>query len=183
MRIEEHPILTFEKRRRVEFSFDGQKMWGYEGEPIAAALHANGVMALSRSIKPNQPRAFYCAIGNCSSCFMRVNGEPDVRTCVEKLEQGMVVETQKGKGDLSKAKIELVSASRSEIRKTAIAVIGGGPAGLSAAVSANQMGAKVTLLDRNLKLGGQLAKQTHKFFGSGRPVCIYQTHRYRQYLG
>jgi len=29
------------------------------------------------------------------------------------------------------------------------------------------MGAKVTLLDRNSKLGGQLVKQTHKFFGSG----------------
>lgn len=167
MRIEEHPILTFEKRRRVEFLFDGQKMWGYEGEPIAAALHANGVRVLRRSIKLNRPRGFYCAIGNCSSCFMTVNGEPNVRTCVEKLEQGIVVETQKGKGDLSKARIKLASPSRSEIKKTEIAVIGGGPAGLSAAVSANQMGAKVTLLDRNSKLGGQLVKQTHKFFGSG----------------
>jgi sarcosine oxidase subunit alpha len=166
MRIEEHPILTFEKKRRVEFLFDGQKMWGYESEPIAAALHANGVRVLRRSVKLNRPRGFYCAIGNCSSCFMTVNGEPNVRTCVAKLEPGMVVETQKGKGDLSTAKIEPVSPSRSEIRKAEIAVIGGGPAGLSAAISANQMGAKVTLLDRNSKLGGQLIKQTHKFFGS-----------------
>jgi len=43
MRIKEHPILTFKIGRRVEFSFDGKKMWGYEGEPISAALHANGV--------------------------------------------------------------------------------------------------------------------------------------------
>lgn len=166
MRIEEHPILTFEKKKKVEFLFDGHKVWGYEGEPIAAALHANGVRVLRRSIKLNRPRGFYCAIGNCSSCFMTVNGEPNVRTCVAKLEQGMVVETQKGKGDLSTAKIKPLSPSTSEIRKAEIAVIGGGPAGLSAAVSANQMGAKVTLLDRNSKLGGQLVKQTHKFFGS-----------------
>jgi len=146
VRIKEHPILTFEKRRGVEFFFDGQKMWGYEGEPIAAALHANGVRVLRRSIKLNRPRGFYCAIGNCSSCFMTVNGEPNVRTCVAKLEEGMVVETQKGKGDLSTAKVKPVSPSRSEIRKAEIAVIGGGPAGLSAAVSANQMGAKVILL-------------------------------------
>ena len=166
MRIEEHPILAFEKKTRVEFLFDGQKMWGYEGEPIAAALHANGVKVLRRSIKLNRPRGFYCAIGNCSSCFMTVNGEPNVRTCVTKLEPGMLVETQKGKGDLSKAKIKPASPSRAEVKSAEIAVIGGGPAGLSAAASANHMGAKVTLLDRNSKLGGQLVKQTHKFFGS-----------------
>lgn len=166
MHIEEHPILTFKKKRKVEFLFDNQKMCGYEGEPIVAALHANGVRVLRKSIKLNRPRGFYCAIGNCSSCFMIVNGEPNVRTCVEKLEEGMVVETQKGKGDLSTAKIKPLSPSRSEIERTEIAVIGGGPAGLLAAISANQMGAKVTLLDRSSKLGGQLVKQTHKFFGS-----------------
>ncbi len=47
-----------------------------------------------------------------------------------------------------------------------IAVVGGGPAGLSAAISAASMGAKVTLFDRNDALGGQLTKQTHMFFGS-----------------
>ncbi|MEA1963923.1 MAG: FAD-dependent oxidoreductase [Candidatus Aerophobetes bacterium] len=168
MRIEEHPILTFKKGRKVEFSFDGEKMWGYEGEPIAAALHANGVRVLRRSIKLNRPRGFYCAIGNCSSCLMKVNGEPNVKVCVEKLKEDMVVETQKGKGDLSTAKISPVSSSREgkRIRKTDIAVIGAGPAGLLAAISAHQMGAKVTLLDRDSKLGGQLIKQTHMFFGS-----------------
>lgn len=49
---------------------------------------------------------------------------------------------------------------------TEVLVIGGGPAGLSAAVSAASLGAKVMILDRNPKSGGQLMKQTHKFFGS-----------------
>jgi sarcosine oxidase, subunit alpha len=52
------------------------------------------------------------------------------------------------------------------MRTTDIAIIGGGPAGLCAAISAASMGAEVTLLERNSKLGGQLVKQTHKFFGS-----------------
>lgn len=47
-----------------------------------------------------------------------------------------------------------------------IAVIGGGPAGLCAAISGASSGAKVLLMDRNEKLGGQLIKQTHMFFGS-----------------
>ena len=52
--------------------------------------------------------------------------------------------------------------------KTDIAVIGGGPAGLSAAIAAASAGAKVLLIDRNASLGGQLVKQTHMFFGSAK---------------
>ena len=52
------------------------------------------------------------------------------------------------------------------MKRAEIAIIGGGPAGLRAAASAASLGARVTLIDRGLKLGGQLVKQTHKFFGS-----------------
>ncbi len=52
------------------------------------------------------------------------------------------------------------------MKETEIAIIGGGPAGLSAAISAASSGAKITLIERNDHLGGQLKKQTHKFFGS-----------------
>jgi sarcosine oxidase subunit alpha len=52
--------------------------------------------------------------------------------------------------------------------KTGIVVCGGGPAGLSAAITAAFAGTKVVLLERNGLLGGQLVKQTHKFFGSER---------------
>jgi len=47
-----------------------------------------------------------------------------------------------------------------------ILVVGGGPAGLCAAINAAQAGAKVLVLERNEELGGQLIKQTHMFFGS-----------------
>ncbi len=50
--------------------------------------------------------------------------------------------------------------------QTEIAVIGGGPAGLSAALQAARLGARVTLIDGEDRPGGQLVKQTHKFFGS-----------------
>jgi len=45
-------------------------------------------------------------------------------------------------------------------------IVGGGPAGLCAAKMALEAGAKVMLVDRNKFPGGQLVKQTHKFFGS-----------------
>ena len=47
-----------------------------------------------------------------------------------------------------------------------LVIVGGGPAGLMAANTAAEAGAKVLLLERDGHLGGQLVKQTHKFFGS-----------------
>lgn len=52
------------------------------------------------------------------------------------------------------------------MKQAEIVVIGGGPAGLCAAMSAAKSGAGVLIIDRNKSLGGQLVKQTHMFFGS-----------------
>jgi len=52
------------------------------------------------------------------------------------------------------------------IRDVEFLIIGGGPAGLSAALAATEYGVQTLVIDESIKLGGQLIKQTHKFFGS-----------------
>jgi predicted molibdopterin-dependent oxidoreductase YjgC len=94
MRINEHPILEFKHGNKVNFTFEGRKLEGYSDEPIAAALVASGIKVLSYSRKLKRPRGFFCAIGKCSSCLMTVNGIPNVRTCVTRLEDGIVVNRQ-----------------------------------------------------------------------------------------
>ena len=47
-----------------------------------------------------------------------------------------------------------------------VAVVGAGPAGLAAAVECARLGARPVVFDENLRPGGQLFKQIHKFFGS-----------------
>ena len=103
MRIEEHPILgTFEKGNKIQFTFDGQAMEGFEDEPIAVALRSNGVLIHRYTTRLNEPRGMFCAIGRCTDCIMVVDGKPNIRTCVEPLKAGMKVETQHGNGpDLS----------------------------------------------------------------------------------
>lgn len=97
MRIEEHPILgKYEKGKMVTFTLDGKEMQGYEGEPIAAALKAAGVMVHRYTLKNDAPRGVFCAIGRCTDCVMIVDGEPNVRTCVTPLRAGMKVQTQYG---------------------------------------------------------------------------------------
>lgn len=97
MRIQEHPVLGIpEKGRQVSFYYNGRRMTGYEGEPIAAALHAAGVMVHRYTKKQHQPRGIFCAIGRCTDCVMLVNGQANVRTCITPLEPDMIVETQYG---------------------------------------------------------------------------------------
>lgn len=52
------------------------------------------------------------------------------------------------------------------MKEIEILIIGGGPAGMCAAINAAEAGANVMLVERDLSLGGQLIKQTHMFFGS-----------------
>ena len=96
-RITEHPILGVpEKGKLVSFIYDGQKLQGYEGEPIAAALKAAGIMIHRYTKKEHKPRGVFCAIGRCTDCVMVVDGVPNVRTCVTPLQEGMKVQTQYG---------------------------------------------------------------------------------------
>lgn len=94
----EHPILGLqnEDKKIVEFTFDGKPMKGYEGEPIAAALKAAGVMIHRYTQKQHKPRGIFCAIGRCTDCVMIVDGKPNIRTCMTPLKAGMKVQTQYG---------------------------------------------------------------------------------------
>ena len=58
MRITQHPILNFDRGKEIHFTFNGQPMTGFEGETIAAALHAAGVKVLGRSLEKHRPRGF-----------------------------------------------------------------------------------------------------------------------------
>lgn len=163
VRIRDHPVLEFPRGDKVSFSFENREITGYERESIAAALFAAGVKTFSKSIRFENPRGWFCGIGKCSSCLMRVDGVPNVRTCITPLREGMQVERQKGRGRLpSKTETKMTT----EKRDVQTLIIGGGPAGLAAGITAERLGVETLIVDENPHPGGQLIKQTHKFFGS-----------------
>lgn len=165
--INDHPILQFSRGKKVTFYYNGRPLEWYEHDPIAVALHANGIKVLSYTKKYHRPRGLFCAIGKCSSCFMIVDGMPNVRTCITPVREGMQIQTQHGLGKFSENLSHATSRTEEPLNlQTEVLVVGGGPAGLCACLEALESGCSVTLVDESLQLGGQLIKQTHKFFGS-----------------
>jgi sarcosine oxidase subunit alpha len=77
----------------------------------------------------------------------------------------MIVEEQHGVGTFPETTVGDYETAFLELEADFV-IIGGGPAGLSAALEAADLGMSVLLLDENHQLGGQLIKQTHRFFGS-----------------
>lgn len=174
-RITEHPVLDFSKpRKEVSFTFNGEALKGFEGEPIIAALQANHKLKLKEGAKKHTPFGPFCLQGRCCSCAMTVNGKPNVMTCVTMLEEGTSIKYTGGESDVEifkappSKKIDISpSGVTSEHPKCDIAIIGAGPAGIEAALNAAQAGVKsIVLLDDKNYLGGQLALQTHSFFGT-----------------
>ncbi|WFO75168.1 FAD-dependent oxidoreductase [Desulfurococcaceae archaeon MEX13E-LK6-19] len=163
-RIYDHPIIDFRRGRKITFYFEDKVIEAYEGESILAALYAVGIRIFSWSPKLSRPRGAFCMIGKCSSCLATVDGIPNKRICIEPVREGIRVYRQKGLPETPNVK-QIEELDTVEV-ETDLLVIGGGPAGLQAALTASKLGLNVVIVNDHYKLGGQLVKQTHRFFGA-----------------
>ncbi len=163
-RINEHPILAVEERPAFEFTWQGRRLQGHEGETISAALFANGIRIFGHHHKDDAPQGIFCANGQCAQCTVIADGLP-VKACMTPLRPGMRVEPLEGKPALPD--VQTVPAM-TEIEKVEVEclIIGGGPAGLAAAIELGKAGVRTLVVDDKHRLGGKLVLQTHKFFGS-----------------
>ncbi len=78
----------------VVFVADGRRIKTPRGRSIAGALYSHGDRTLSRSLKFHRPRGYACGTGDCNNCMMRVDGVPNVKTCMTPAKNGMVVTGQ-----------------------------------------------------------------------------------------
>ena len=81
-------------RDPVTITLDGVELVAERGEPLAVSLLANGIGTIARSSKLHRPRGPYCLRGGCDGCLSRVNGEPNVMTCLCAASAGDAIETQ-----------------------------------------------------------------------------------------
>ncbi len=201
-RLPVHPTQRVDRSKSVTFTFEGRAISAYEGETIGAALCAAGITTLSRSFKYHRRRGLMCVSGRCPNCLMTVDGAPNIRTCIEPVHVGAVVQTQhawpsvendvqaifdhfdrllpvgfyyktfmqpkwlwptyekvlRNLAGLGRLDTSLEYHDHTEMvhLHTTVAVVGGGPAGMSAALEAARLGLEVLLIDEQPKLGGHL---------------------------
>lgn len=163
-RIESHPILPIPDRETVEFTWRGQTLQAKAGETIASALFANGVRIFGYHPKDGSPQGIFCANGQCAQCAVIADGLP-VKSCMVEVRPGMVIEPVTALPVLPE--VAPVTGFRpTQTLQVECLIIGGGPAGLSAAVELGQAGVRTLVVDDKHRLGGKLVLQTHRFFGS-----------------
>lgn len=163
-RIASHPILPVPAEAAVSFCWKGQPMKARAGETIASALFANGVRVFGHHKKDGAPLGIFCANGQCAQCSVIADGL-SVKSCMVRVTEGMKVEPLDGNASLPTGQADL-RFREIETLDTECLILGGGPAGLSAAIELGKAGVNVILVDDKHVLGGKLVLQTHKFFGS-----------------
>ena len=165
-RITSHPILRIEQQESLEFHWQDKVIISYPGETISSALIANGINIFGHHSKDNSPLGIFCANGQCSQCMVIMDGVP-VKACMTLSKQGSHVLPANGLPALPYVKDSASdNAKAARTVSVQVLIIGGGPAGLSAAIELGNLGISTLLIDDKHKLGGKLVLQTHRFFGS-----------------
>ncbi len=163
-RITAHPILPIPPDDCVEFTWQGRPLTARRGEMIASALFAHGIHIFGHHHRDGSPQGIFCANGQCSQCLVIADGLP-VKACMTPVTPGMAVAPLEGLPVLPPvAEPPPLRALRTV--DVPVLIIGGGPAGMSAAIQLAQYGIRVLLVDDKNRLGGKLVLQTHRFFGS-----------------
>jgi sarcosine oxidase subunit alpha len=142
----------------VRFTFDDAEYDALPGDTLAAALLRNGVRIVARSPYHGRPRGIAGIGGEEPNAYVHVEsggGETMLRATQIEVYDGLRARSLAGKGDLG------TEPDSRRYDKTYthcdVLVVGGGPAGLAAALAAGASGARVILADEQPSLGGSSA--------------------------
>jgi predicted molibdopterin-dependent oxidoreductase YjgC len=86
----------------VTIRLDGREVSALAGESVAAAMLAAGVARTRVTDARGEPRGPYCAIGACFDCLVTIDGVGNRRACMVEVAQGMSIETQGAKREITR---------------------------------------------------------------------------------
>jgi len=165
-RIHNHPILDIPPTTQITFYYNDQAYQAHKSETIAAALFANGITIFGHHHKDGFPQGIFCANGQCARCMVIADGLP-VKACMTRISEGMRLHSADGLPPIADDKnISQAIPPKIKVFPTDVLIIGGGPAGLSAAIQLSAHNIPAIIVDDKAEMGGKLVLQTHKFFGS-----------------
>ena len=83
--------LWTSRGKAVKFWFEGKSIPAQEGESVAAALLAAGVVYLRTNLVSGAIRAPYCWMGVCFECLLEIDEQPNQLSCLIPVKEGMRV--------------------------------------------------------------------------------------------
>ncbi|MEH3142260.1 MAG: 2Fe-2S iron-sulfur cluster-binding protein [Mycobacterium kyogaense] len=151
----------------LTFTFNDREYTGHTGDTLASALLAHGVHQVASSIKLGRPRGFTAAWAEDTGGLVQVEHpfpEPMLLATTVELFDGLVARGLPGQGRL--AEIPDTARYDSTHVHTDLLVVGAGPAGLAAALTAARAGARVVLIDEQSEAGGALLGSADEIAGT-----------------
>ncbi len=144
--------------RQLLLTFEEAELHCREGTTVAAALIAGGVREFRETVDGR--RGLFCGMGVCQECLVTIDGVPGYRACMTPAKDGMRIKRQPSKIALRpSAGLRSDKRTAATVEEPQVLVVGGGTAGLNAAIAAAEAGANVVLLDERGQAGGQFFKQ------------------------
>ncbi|MEY4323116.1 MAG: hypothetical protein RL410_897 [Actinomycetota bacterium] len=75
----------------ITIVINGQHVEVPQGISIAAALISSGKNSWRETRIGGQPRGMFCGIGACFDCLVTVNGQRNIRACLEQVRDGDII--------------------------------------------------------------------------------------------
>ncbi|HYZ69692.1 MAG TPA: 2Fe-2S iron-sulfur cluster-binding protein [Mycobacterium sp.] len=152
-----------DRSTRYEFTFDGRIYTGYRGDTLASALLSHGVHKIATSVKLGRPRGISAAWAEDTGGLVQIEApfpEPMLLASTVELHDGLAARGIPGQGRLA----DIVDSARYDAMHVHadVLVVGAGPAGLMAALTAARAGARVVLVDEQSEAGGSLLGTTDR---------------------
>jgi thioredoxin reductase len=143
----------------ISIDFEGHKLAARAGESVAAALTAHGIRGF-RTTRSAAERGLFCGMGVCQDCLVEVDGRPNQRACMTKVDRPLAIRRQQHGQPLAATAQPLPPATIDDLTvlRPELLVIGAGPGGLNAAIAARRAGADVLVVDERHAPGGQYFK-------------------------
>ena len=83
-------------RRGTPFTInvDDEFLTAYQGETLATVLLSSGKKIFRRTLKNKAPRGYYCGMGICNECLVKLEDGTRVRACQTLVEPSMKIRTE-----------------------------------------------------------------------------------------